>query len=260
MVTQSFIVNLAAQTITFPAPASPVTYGVAPITLSATATSGLAVIFSASGPATVSGNTLKITGVGSVVVTASQPGNSSYSAATAVAYTITVSKAVLTVTAANASRAYGAANPTFTDTITGFVNGDTAATASTGAASLTTTATTSSAAGSYTITAAVGTLAATNYSFTYVNGTLTVTKAVLTVTANNASRAYGAANPTFADTITGFVNGDTVATATTGAASLTTTATTSSPAGSYTITAAIGTLAATKYTFVFVNGTLTITP
>jgi hypothetical protein len=175
-----------------------------------------------------------------------------------VAGTLTVTKAVLTVTAGNAARIYGAANPTFTDTITGFVKGDTAATAITGAASLTTTATASSPVGTYTITIAAGTLAATNYSFTFVNGKLTVTKAALTVTANAASRAYGAANPTFTDTITGFVNGDTVATATTGAASLTTTAAITSAVGSYTIKAAAGTLAATNYTFTFVNGTLTI--
>jgi streptogramin lyase len=259
IVTQSFTVNLAAQTINFPAPTSPVTYGVSPITLSATATSGLPVTFSVSGPATVGGSTLTIKGAGAVVVTASQQGNSSYASATAVAQTIMVNPATLTVKAANASRVYGTANPTFTDTIAGFVNGDTAATATTGAASLATTATTTSAAGSYTITAAAGTLAAANYSFTFVNGTLTVTKAVLTVTANNASRTYGAANPTFTDAITGFVNGDTAAKATTGAASLTTTATTSSTVGSYTITGAAGTLAATNYSFVYVNGMLTVT-
>jgi hypothetical protein len=59
--------------------------------------------------------------------------------------------------------------------ITGFVNGDTAATAVTGAAALSTTATAASAVGTYPITAAAGTLAAKNYSFKFVNGTLTVT-------------------------------------------------------------------------------------
>jgi streptogramin lyase len=259
-VTQSFTVNLVAQTIDFQTPSSPVTYGVARITLYATATSGLGVTLSVTGPASVSGSTLTIGGSGSVVVTASQPGNSGYSAATAVSYTITVTKAVLKVTATSASRTYGAANPTFTDSITGFVNGDTVASATTGTASLTTTATTSSTPGTYTITAGAGTLAASNYTFNYVNGTLTVGKAGLTVTAANASRAHGAANPTFTDTITGFLNGDTVASATTGAASLTTTATTSSVPGTYTITGAAGTLAATNYSFAFVNETLTVTP
>ena len=82
---------------------------------------------------------------------------------------------------------------------------------------------------------------------------------MLTVTANNATRAYGVANPVFTDTITGFVNGDN-SSVVSGAASLTTTAGPTSPAGPYTITAAAGTLAATNYTFTYVNGTLTVTP
>ena len=82
-----------------------------------------------------------------------------------------------------------------TSTITGFVNGDTQASAVTGTPNLTTTATAAFPAGSYPITTAVGTLAAANYTFTFVNGILTVNKAVPTVTANDASRAYGTANP-----------------------------------------------------------------
>jgi YD repeat-containing protein len=68
-----------------------VTYGVAPITLTATASSGLPVTFSVlSGPATVSGSTLTITGAGTVVVAANQAGNSNYAAAAQVTQTITV--------------------------------------------------------------------------------------------------------------------------------------------------------------------------
>ena len=48
-----------------------------------------------------------------------------------------------------------------------------------------------------------------NYTVVYVNGTLTVGQATLTVTAGNASRAYGAANPAFTASATGAVNGDT---------------------------------------------------
>jgi hypothetical protein len=87
----------------------------------------------------------------------------------------------------------------------------------------------------------------------------TVSPAVLTVTANNAIRAFGAANPSFTYTITGFVNGDTQASATSGVPSLTTAAITSSRAGNYAITAAVGTLSAANYTFVFVSGTLEVT-
>jgi hypothetical protein len=79
------------------------------------------------------------------------------------------------------------------------------------------------AAGSHTITAVYGGDANYNGSMSG-NLTQTVTKAPLTVTAQNASRAYGAANPTFSATITGFVNGNTQSVVS-GTASLTTTAT-----------------------------------
>ena len=98
--------------------------------------------------------------------------------------------------------------------------------------------------------------ASANFSLT--NTAITVSKSVLTVTANNASKVAGAPLPTFTATITGFVNGDTLAVVS-GAPSLTTTATASSPAGNYPIIAALGTLSAVNYTFTFVNGTLTVT-
>ena len=46
----------------------------------------------------------------------------------------------------------------------------------------------------YPITCVLGTLAATNYDFTFAPGKLTVTKATLTVTADDTSREYGAPN------------------------------------------------------------------
>ena len=69
----------------------------------------------------------------------------------------------------------------FTVSYNGFVNGDTASVLS-GAPSLTTSATTNSPAGNYTITNTIGTLSATNYSFSFTNGLLTVNPAALTVT------------------------------------------------------------------------------
>ena len=80
-----------AQTITFVAPTSPVTYGVAPIALSATATSGLPVTFSVvSGPGTVNASTLTVTGPGTIVVAAHQTGNSSYAPAQQVTQSVVV--------------------------------------------------------------------------------------------------------------------------------------------------------------------------
>jgi hypothetical protein len=170
--------------------------------------------------------------------------------------TLTVNKAPLTVTANNASRVYGQPNPVFTTAIAGFVAGDTQAVVS-GASSLATTATPSSPVGTYPITPTLGTLAAANYTFTFVNGTLTVTKATLTVTANDAKRVFGAPTPTLTTTITGFVAGDTQAVVS-GAAAVSTIATTASPVGAYPITVTQGTLSATNYGFVFVNGTLLV--
>jgi sugar lactone lactonase YvrE len=88
------LASTSPQTITFAAPASPVAYGSALVSLSATASSGLAVTLSvASGPASISGSTLTLTGAGTVVVAASQAGNSSYLAAYTVQQTIVVSRA-----------------------------------------------------------------------------------------------------------------------------------------------------------------------
>jgi uncharacterized protein (TIGR03437 family) len=117
------------------------------------------------------------------------------------------------------------------------------------------------AGGPYNVTASATTPdqaspATANFALTNTGGT--VSKPVLTVTANNASKVAGAALPTFTATITGFVNGDTLAVVS-GAPSLTTTATAGSPAGTYPIIAALGTLSAANYTFTFVNGALTVT-
>jgi ribosomal protein S11 len=90
-VTHNIVVKQIEQTITFTAPTSPVTYGVSPITLSATASSGLSVTFSVvSGPGTISGNILTITGVGTVEVAADQSGNADYAAAKEVTHNIVV--------------------------------------------------------------------------------------------------------------------------------------------------------------------------
>lgn len=83
--------NKSDQTLSFAAISSK-TYGDAPFTLSAAASSGLAVSFRiASGPATLSGNTVTITGAGTVAAEALQPGNDNYNAAAIVTQSFTVS-------------------------------------------------------------------------------------------------------------------------------------------------------------------------
>jgi polygalacturonase len=95
---------------------------------------------------------------------------------TAGPYTITVNPAPLTVTANNASQAAGAANPPFTASYNGFVNGDNAGVLS-GSPAFSTTATPSSPAGLYPIVISQGTLTDPNYTFSFVNGTLSVVAA-----------------------------------------------------------------------------------
>ncbi len=155
---------------------------------------------------------------GTYTVVATFAGSLDYAASSASA-SFTIAPALLTVTASNASKLYGQVNPLFTDTITGFVNGDTAVVIS-GSASLTTAATTTSPVGTYTLVAALGTLHAANYTFAFVNGTLTVKPdatttsvaasslgARVTLTATVAANAPGSGTPTgsvdFKDITTG---------------------------------------------------------
>ena len=80
--------------------------------------------------------------------------------------TLSVTQAALTITANNQSKVYGAALPALTASYSGFVNGDTSASLTTGP-TLTTTATAASHVGSpYSITAA-GAVDA-DYSISYV--------------------------------------------------------------------------------------------
>lgn len=94
------------------------------------------------------------------------------------------------------------------------------------------------------------------------NGTFTISKAPLTLSASNATKTYGDANPAFTTTLSGFLAGQTLATSgVSGAGSASSLATETSNVGDYTVTPTIGTLSATNYAVTnFVNGTLSITP
>jgi hypothetical protein len=245
-----------AQTITFNAPSNHV-YGDVPFFPDVSASSGLPITLSiVSGPATISGTNIAITGIGTVTVRASQSGDASYKAAVSMDAGFNVTPATLTVVPNNVSTVYGSNVPALTASFTGFVNGDTAAVVS-GAPILSTSATSTSPAGIYAITATLGALSTANYTFALATGQVNVAKATLNLTANNASRGYGQPDPTFTVVYSGFVNGDTVAVLS-GAPAFTTTATPTSPAGNYSIIPSTGTLSAANYTFNFINGTLTI--
>jgi gliding motility-associated-like protein len=166
-------INQATQTISFPSITGK-TYVDAAFALNGSSSSGLALTYTiTSGPATINGSTLTITGAGSVTVTATQAGDANYNSAAAVSNTFQVAPATLTVQADDKQKVYGASNPALTYTITGFVNGDNNSVVS-GTPVLSTTANTSSATGAYPINISTGTLSAANYIFTTANGTLTI--------------------------------------------------------------------------------------
>jgi VCBS repeat-containing protein len=111
-------VQKADQTITFGALGDK-TYGDPPFDVSATASSGLDVGFSiASGPATISGSTVTITGAGTVTVRASQAGDANYNPAPDVDQPFTVNKAdtATTLTSSQNPSVYGQ-SVTFTATV-----------------------------------------------------------------------------------------------------------------------------------------------
>ncbi len=210
-----------------------------------------------SGTPALSTTATAASGVGNYPITVDVSGLSAANYSfTAQSGTLGITPAPLTVSANNKSKVYGADLPVCTASYTGFVNNDTAATALTGAPELTTAVTTATGVGNYDINAALGTLGAANYSLTFVKGTLTVTPAPLTVKADDKTKLYGAVNPTFTATITGYVNNETAAVLT-GTLAFATTATQFSNVGGYPLTPS-GVTAA-NYAIAFVNGTLTVT-
>jgi Bacterial Ig-like domain (group 3)/MBG domain (YGX type) len=184
----SITVSQATQTITF-APIASRQYGSPSFAVTATSSAGSnypVTITVQSGPAVFGGGVVSLTGAGTVVLLASQAGDTNYSAATAT-QSFQVTPAPLTVTANNATRAFGAANPTFSGTVTGALGSDSFT------ESFSTGATTTSAVGTYSIVPAVTGANIASYTVTIVNGTLTVSGATTTTTLSApGSAAYGA--------------------------------------------------------------------
>lgn len=203
-VSTPFTVAQGSQVITFGS-LSNQTYGVAPFSLNASASSGLPVTFSlVSGPASLINSNLTILGAGQVTLSASQAGNTNYLPATTMNQTFTVAPAVLTVTANNTNQVYGAAIPVFTASYSGFVNSDTSTVVGgTPAFSTTATRNSSVAGGPYLIVVTNGTLSATNYSFNFVSGQLTVLPAISALAlASSANPSPTGSNVTFTATLT----------------------------------------------------------
>jgi sugar lactone lactonase YvrE len=108
-------------------------------------------------------------------------------------------------------------------------------------------------AGSYTLAAAFSPTDTSNYVAAFTSAPLTVSPAPLTATADNATRVYGTANPSFTGNVTGAANGDTFV------ESFTTTATAASNAGTYNVSPSVAGANLANYSVTVQNGALTVT-
>ena len=207
------------QTVTFnPIPTQ--TYGNSPITLVATTSSGLPVTFSiVSGPATVSGSTLTITGAGTVVVNANQAGNAGYNPAV-VEQSFNVNPAVLSVSGIAAiDKVYDSTATAVLDTssavLVGVVSGDSVALDFTFVAGYFADGNVGSGRTVQISGLDINGADAGNYTLVAPTTTASITAAPLTITAVADSKTYdstttSSATPTVAglqgsDTVTGLV-------------------------------------------------------
>ena len=173
--------------------------------------------------------------------------------------TLRIDPAVLTYVANPASRLYGDANPTFSGSVSGFANGESLASATSGAMTFSSLASAGVGAGTAEILGSGLVAHHGNYVFEQAQSNLsalTIERAPLTVIAGNATRQYGSVNPLFNATFSGFRNEDT-ASALMGFG-LSTDATATSSVGDYSIF--LGGGHAENYVLNVVPGTLSITP
>jgi hypothetical protein len=106
-VVQTIDLSKQNQVITFPEIGNK-TYGDSPITLNATASSGLLVTYSVlSEVATLSGSTLTITGAGTVIIEARQIGDDDYNPAPSVTQQVEIIKATPVITQADIVKTFG---------------------------------------------------------------------------------------------------------------------------------------------------------
>jgi predicted outer membrane repeat protein len=173
------VIGKADQAIDFSSIAQK-TYGDADFDLDATASSALAVSYSATGACSVAGGTIHLTGAGTCTVTASQGGNENYNPASDSVQSFSILQKALTITANDKSVAAGTAWPAFDVTYAGFVNGDTASVLG-GTLTCTSPATNpTTVPGSFSIQCSG--LTSANYAIAYVDGALTVANSVPVIT------------------------------------------------------------------------------
>ena len=195
------------------------------------------------------------------VVNVSYGGDSLDSANTSTPLTITVPGRPITVVASSVSYVYGTAVPAITGTVTGILPAD----AATVKYTFSTTAKAGAPVGTYPITVVFSGGNYQDYGFpsvvtsTGAAATVTETPAPLTVVVSNAPTIYGTANVTYADKITGAVNGDSFNVSFTPALS------SLQPVGTYSIVPTLTDVDLTgydhvkNYTLAVTNGKLTVT-
>lgn len=278
----SFTTGRSNQTITFDA-ISDKTYGDSTFSVSDTSTSGLSITNTSltTSVCTISGNTVTIVAVGTCTIRATQTGNGSYNPAPAVEQSFYINPKTITITADDKSKTYGAATPSMSNSITGFVGSDLATISAINrtyigsSVAYSESSTAPSDAGTYKIVVNTATLSfssgvATNYQITYVDGTYTINVRTLTITANDKSKTAGAANPTFNVTLSGLQGSDTATVSAmtytfqgTGSTSYAASTDTPTSAGTYSNTPSAGSLtfsvgSSSNYSYAYVAGTYTI--
>lgn len=179
---------------------------------------------------------------------------SNYNVVGVAAGVFAITQRPLSVTANNASREYGEANPTpFSGVVVGRYAGDDLTIDYSTTADPTTPVGTNAAP----IVPTIGGAAASSYLVTLNNGFLTITRAPLDITANPATRAFGDPSPaTFTGSAVGAKNGETIVVIAVAQVEITET----TPAGEYLL---IPFLSGSYPNYVVRNtssGTLTITP
>ncbi|MBP7334483.1 MBG domain-containing protein [Niveispirillum sp.] len=113
--------------------------------------------------------------------------------------TLTIDPAPLSIIAASAVKTYGQADPSFTYSVTGLVDGD----------SLTGNLVRDAGKDAGTYAIGQGSLSAgANYTVSFQAGTLTINPAALTIIAGSAAKTYGDADPTLSYAASGLVQGD----------------------------------------------------
>jgi hypothetical protein len=186
------------------------------------------------GSANVSAGTQSLT-LGSLALTNGTGLASNYQIATS-GNTGTISPATLSYVATANGMIYGGTVPGLSGTVTGFVNGQNVGSATTGTLAFNTTANALTNVGGFAITGSGLTANNGNYTFQQAaaNSTaFTISPATLSYNATPSTQTYGVGFPTFTGTVTGFVNGQNLGSATTGTAVYTANATDLSPAGTY---------------------------